>query len=96
MTRHSRQTTSDRPTTDQTKKNDQKMKDVSHAHPHADRAATDDLFARGPRVMTDGGRDRPRQTMADVDHTPPSGAPAANRVFERGNEGRDDEERDAP
>ncbi|GAA5042977.1 hypothetical protein ACFFQF_15280 [Haladaptatus pallidirubidus] len=29
-----------------------------------------------------------QQTMADVDHTPPREAPGANRVFERGNEGR--------
>jgi len=84
MTRHRRQTTDDRQTNSQT------MRDVSHSSPYDDRGATNDVFARGPRVVTDGGRDQREQTMADVDHTPPAGAPGANRVFERGNEGRRD------
>ena len=63
------------------------MGDVSHTHPDAAPGATADLFARGPRVATDGGRSERRPTMADVDHTPPHGAPDANGVFERGNEG---------
>nr|WP_266077438.1 hypothetical protein [Haladaptatus caseinilyticus] len=58
---------------------------MSHTNPHTSRRAPD-FFARGPRVMSDGGREK--RTMADVDHTPPHEAPDANRVFERGNEGR--------
>lgn len=68
--------------------NQRTMREVSHTHPYTDRGATTDLFARGPRVATDGGRNRRRPTMADVDHTPPRGAPDANGVFERGNEGK--------
>ncbi|WP_162833859.1 hypothetical protein [Haladaptatus cibarius] len=40
------------------------------------------------RRTTNDNRDDDQQTMADVDHTPPHEAPGANRVFERGNEGR--------
>ena len=38
---------------------------------------------------TDTDTDTDRQTMADVDHTPPHGEGAA-RAFERGTEGRSD------
>jgi len=64
------------------------------------------VFGRGPRIATDGGQsegppeDAPEagtapdeegdeETMADVSHTPPNGD-GANRVFERGTEGRDE------
>ncbi len=57
------------------------MRELNHTPPHADSPG---YFDRGPRLATDGGR--PKQTMADVDHTPRYEAPGANRVFERGYE----------
>ncbi|WP_435154065.1 hypothetical protein [Haladaptatus sp. DFWS20] len=66
-------------------KNRQTMREMSHTNPQTNDATTG-YFARGPRLMTDGSGEK--QTMADVDHTPPHQAPGANRVFERGNEGR--------
>jgi len=71
------------------------MGEISHTHPHTDRGAINRPFERGPTVAADGGRrdavSEDEETMADVSHTPPSGAGSANGVFERGNE--HDEER---
>ncbi|MFC6906365.1 hypothetical protein [Halalkalicoccus tibetensis] len=66
----------------------QRMKDVDHTHPYDDRSAGA-LFARGPVVAADGGRDpnrEPNESMKDVDHTPPHDEEGATRVFERGEE----------
>lgn len=67
---------------------EQRMKDVDHTHPYDDTSAGA-LFARGPVVVADGGRDPNREstdTMKDVDHTPPHDEEGAKRVFERGEE----------
>jgi hypothetical protein len=78
------------------------MKSVDHTHPDTDRPFGDQVvFARGPVVAADGGREveaaETEETdadedeevrMKDVDHEPPNDADA-NRVFERGREGRD-------
>lgn len=66
----------------------QRMRDVDHTHPYDDTSAGA-LFARGPVVVADGGRDpnrEPNDTMKDVDHTPPHDDEGATRVFERGEE----------
>jgi hypothetical protein len=81
------------------------MKGVDHTHPDTDRPFGEQVvFARGPTVAADGGargeseadteeREDAEETdekrMKDVDHEPPNEA-EANRVFERGNEGRDE------
>ncbi|WP_227373930.1 hypothetical protein [Haladaptatus halobius] len=61
----------------------QTMRETNHAPPNADRGTN---FSDRRRPATDGGRTN--ETMADVAHTPPHEALGANRVFERGNEGR--------
>ncbi len=81
------------------------MKNVDHTHPDTGRPFGEQVvFARGPTVAADGGaretvesataeeeteRDTDEEQMKDVDHEPPNEA-EANRVFERGREGRDD------
>ena len=79
------------------------MKDVNHTHPDTGRPFGEAMvYQRGPAVAADGG-ERAEQTadedadesteeeqMKDVDHEPPNEA-EANRVFERGREGRDDD-----
>ena len=81
------------------------MKNVDHTHPDTGRPFGDQVvFARGPVVAADGGREADAADtegtaetdadedeevrMKDVDHEPPNDADA-NRVFERGREGRD-------
>ncbi|WP_459194272.1 hypothetical protein [Halosimplex sp. J119] len=71
------------------------MAEFSHTNPHTGKAFGDDFaFQRGPAVAADGGRadatDEGEQTMRDVDHEhPEADAEDANRVFQRGSEGRD-------
>jgi hypothetical protein len=63
------------------------MRDVDHTNPHTGKPfGASVVFERGV-VVADGGRERAE--MRDVDHTPPAGE-GANRVFERGTEGRED------
>lgn len=60
------------------------MKDVSHT---SQMPEVGDVFSRGPRAMTDGGKRRTgTRTMKDVAHTPPAGDREVDRVFARGNE----------
>jgi hypothetical protein len=72
------------------------MAEFSHTNPHTGKAFGDDFaFQRGPTVAADGGRadaeDDEAETMEDVDHEHPEAeAEDANRVFQRGNEERDD------
>ncbi|WP_436911984.1 hypothetical protein [Halosimplex marinum] len=72
------------------------MAEFSHTNPHTGKAFGDDFaFQRGPAVAADGGRAEAEdgtdeQTMEDVDHEhPDDDAADANRVFQRGEEGRD-------
>ncbi|WP_246022903.1 hypothetical protein [Halosimplex halophilum] len=70
------------------------MAEFSHTNPHTGKAFGDDFaFQRGPAVAADGGRadaETDEQTMEDVDHEhPDDDAADANRVFQRGEEGRD-------
>jgi hypothetical protein len=81
------------------------MKSVDHTHPDTDRPFGERVvFERGPMVAADGGErgvasekktdeseseTEAEKQMKDVDHEPPNEA-EANRVFERGREGRDD------
>ena len=67
-------------------------------------------YGRGRVVAADGGadpdrerrseagddaeRDADAETMQDVDHTPPDGSDGAAPVYERGNEGKTDEDED--
>jgi hypothetical protein len=73
------------------------MQDVSHTNPYTGESFGEQVqvFDRGTTVAADGG-ERPdadtettdEQTMKDVDHTPPNDSDGANRVYERGTEGR--------
>jgi hypothetical protein len=75
------------------------MAEFSHTNPHTGTAFGDDFaFERGPAVAADGGEpnaadaadDESTQTMRDVDHEhPDDDAADANRVFQRGADGRD-------
>ncbi|PSP82839.1 hypothetical protein BRC83_08485 [Halobacteriales archaeon QS_1_68_17] len=78
------------------------MREVDHTHPYTRRTFGETVaFERGPAVAADGGEpdadpsdrgdegDEGDEKMRDVDHTPPEGD-GANRVFERGTEGRDE------
>ena len=92
-------------TTRQTDRTNRAMKDVDHTHPDTGRPFGEQVvFARGPAVAADGGKRRAeekptdetedeeasQERMKDIDHEPPNEA-EANRVFERGREGRDDD-----
>jgi len=67
------------------------MRDVDHTHPHTDEPFGE-LHNRGAVVAADGGEpdsaDEATATMEDVNHETPTDG--ANRVFERGTEGRDE------
>ncbi|QLH85031.1 hypothetical protein HZS54_17575 [Halosimplex pelagicum] len=75
------------------------MGEFSHTNPHTGKAFGDDFaFQRGPTVAADGGErdaadatgEESAQTMRDVDHEhPDDDAEDANRVFQRGADGRD-------
>ncbi|QLH80021.1 hypothetical protein HZS55_14885 [Halosimplex rubrum] len=71
------------------------MGEFSHTNPHTGKAFGDDFaFQRGPAVAADGGHAEAEyeaeQTMKDVDHEhPDDDAADANRVFQRGADGRD-------
>lgn len=82
------------------------MRTVDHTHPDTGRPFGEAVvYQRGPTVAADGGArppeddheadaeavadDTDEMRMKDVDHEPPNEADA-NRVFERGNEGRDE------
>ena len=82
----------------------QTMADVDHVHEY-DPGASVRFYSRGPAAMTDGGdeatepdeeadEERAEEScrMKDVDHTPPNEDREVNRVFERGGEGRMDDE----
>ncbi len=68
------------------------MRNVDHTHPHTDEPFGERLFG-GPAVAADGGTadeaDEAERKMRDVDHESPDGE-GADRVFERGTEGRDE------
>jgi hypothetical protein len=75
------------------------MGEFSHTNPHTGKSFGDDFaFQRGPTVAADGGErdaveetdEESAQTMRDVDHEhPDDDAADANRVFQRGADGRD-------
>jgi hypothetical protein len=90
-------TTTDRP--DDARTDPTTLADVSHTHPDTGRTFGGNFtFARGGAVAADGGRpdvnpeDDESETLADVDHTPPNDSEDANRVFERGEEGPDEDD----
>jgi len=64
-----------------------KMRNVDHTHPHTGEAFGDAFW--GPAVVADGGQPDAEVTdeMRDVDHESPDDE-GADRVFERGTEGR--------
>lgn len=62
------------------------MKDVDHTHPQTRTAFGMNYYDDGT-VAADGGHEPTEETMADVDHEPPT--KGATRSFERGVEGRD-------
>ena len=76
------------------------MRSVSQRNPADPENVFGRVFRRGPTVATDGGeregaegteetdeeRSPSRQTMKDVDQTPPNESDSPNRVWERGGE----------
>jgi hypothetical protein len=76
-----------------------RMKDIDHTNPYTDESFGENfVFRRGQHVAADGGEpdaddgteDTEAQTMKDVEHTPPNDSDGANRVYERGTEGKDE------
>ena len=65
---------------------DEKMREIDHTHPHTGTAFGKNYYDAGT-VAADGGHEPTDETMADVDHEPPT--EGASRSFERGSEGRD-------
>jgi hypothetical protein len=63
-----------------------KMQEINHTHPQTGTAFGQNYYDSGT-VAADGGREPGEETMADVDHEPPS--EGASRSFERGTEGRE-------
>jgi len=63
------------------------MRDVDHTHPHTGEPFGDAFWA--PAIAADGGVPDPdgEDAMRDVDHESPDDE-GADRVFERGTEGR--------
>jgi len=57
-----------------------KMRDVDQTHPDTNRAFGFAVYAS--ELVADGGREASEQTMADVEHEPPTDG--ARRSFERG------------
>jgi len=82
----------------------EKLRDISHTSPYTDESFGErvQVFDRGKTVAADGGADPDEDeaetsetaedvdTMEEVDHEPPNESDGANRVYERGTEGRDD------
>ena len=81
--------------------------EMSHTNPYTDEVFGDtQTFGRGRVVAADGGADPEREresetqstdegtAMRDVDHTPPDESDGAAPVYERGNEGRAEEDED--
>ena len=71
------------------------MRDIDHTHPHTGEPFGKQYYDAGA-VAADGGREaateeddeQRTETMADVDHEPPT--EGASRSFERGSEGREE------
>ena len=78
----------------------EKIGDIDHTNPYTDESFGEQVqvFDRGTTIAADGGHDEETtddgpedvETMKDVDHEPPNESDGANRVYERGTEGKDD------
>jgi hypothetical protein len=75
------------------------MGDIDHTNPYTGESFGErvQVFDRGTTIAADGGHDEDatdegtdEETMKDVDHEPPNESDGANRVYERGTEGKDD------
>ena len=78
-----------------------RMGEIDHTNPYTGESFGErvQVFDRGTTIAADGGEDltdgestddNDAETMKDVDHEPPNESDGANRVYERGTEGRDD------